>query len=634
MGIKETASTFHTSRNTVRKYARLFLSSGKSIEQLLSLSDGQLDELFGCTASRHREPSSRRIELEALLPGYVSRLSRKGMSVRKLFKEYHAEYPDGYQLSSFKRAVRQYKFHVKVIGHVEHYAADQMYIDFAGDRLEVVDEMTGETKKAEAFVAILPFSHYTYCEAVWSQRKEDLIKACENATQYFEGVPAAIVPDNLKAAVTRSDRNEPVINDDFAAFAEYYGCAVCPARVRHPKDKALVENAVKLLYRSIYLDIEGMTFSGLEELNTAVRVSLLDFNEKVMAGREVSRKEMFLQGEKDYLRPLPVKRYVMKERKLMTAGKNSYVSLFKHHYSVPKEYVGRRMTILYDTGTVEIHCGVNPVAAHDRCDIPYAYSWKKEHNLPGHYGPYDKDLEELFQRASEIDNIVLNYLREVERAMQSMTADTFLSMFLAREWDYRAQAAIARLAKNAAFRYKAYIEQIDYATNRGLDRNQMERLATLDFVHKAQNLFIAGSSGKGKSHLACALGREACKRGFRTLYANAPKLLGALKVAKVKGTLETELKKIERCQLLILDDLFIVPLDAKERPILLDIIEDRHERKSIIITSQYPSSNWYGMVGDPTIADAILDRIIHTAHTIELYGESMRKLRAKKNGKF
>ena len=108
----------------------------------------------------------------------------------------------------------------------------------------------------------------------------------------------------------------------------------------------------------------------------------------------------------------------MKERKLMTVGKNSYVSLFKHHYSVPKEYVGRRMTILYDADTVEIYCGMNLVATHDRCDIPYTYSWKKEHNLPGHYGPYDKDLEELFQRASEIDNIVLNYLQEVERVMQ------------------------------------------------------------------------------------------------------------------------------------------------------------------------------------------------------------------------
>ena len=160
IGIKETASTFHISRNTVRNYVRLFLSSGKSIEQLLSLPNGQLDELFGCTDTRHREPSSKRIELEALLPGYVSRLSRKGMSVRKLFKEYHTEYPDGYQLSSFKRIVSEYRFHIKVVGHVEHYAAEQMYIDFAGDRLEVVDEMTGETKKSEVFVAILPFSHY------------------------------------------------------------------------------------------------------------------------------------------------------------------------------------------------------------------------------------------------------------------------------------------------------------------------------------------------------------------------------------------------------------------------------------------------------------------------------------------
>ena len=157
MGIKETASTFHTSRNTVRKYVRLFLSSGKSIEQFLSLSNEQLHEMFGCTESRHRDSSSRQIELKALLPGYVSRLTQKGTSVRKLFKEYHAEYPEDYQLSSFKRAVRQYKFHIKVVGHVEHYAADQMYIDFAGDRREVVDEMTGETKKAEVFVASLPF---------------------------------------------------------------------------------------------------------------------------------------------------------------------------------------------------------------------------------------------------------------------------------------------------------------------------------------------------------------------------------------------------------------------------------------------------------------------------------------------
>ena len=180
---------------------------------------------------------------------------------------------------------------------------------------------------------------------------------------------------------------------------------------------------------------------------------------------------------------------------------------------------------------------------------------------------------------------------------QSMTPDSFLSMLLAREWDWRAQAAIARLTRNASFRYKAYMEEIDYTVSRGLDRNQMERLATLDFVRQGTNLFITGSAGTGKSFLACALGHEACKRGIRTLYGNAAKLLGALKVAKVRNCLESELTKIERCQLLILDDLFLVPLDAKERPILLDIIEDWHERKSIVTTSQYPPSIWYDRWG-------------------------------------
>lgn len=418
MGINETANTFHISRNTVRKYVRLFISSGKTTDQLLTLSEEHLRGMFGCKEFRNREPSQRQIELDALIPGYVARLSRKGMTVRKLFKEYREAYPDGFQESAFKRAVRQYRVHSKVVGHVEHYAADQMYVDFAGDKLEVVDEMTGEVKKAEMFVAILPFSHYTYCEAVWSQRKEDLIKACQNAFQYFEGVTAAIVPDNLKAAVTMSDRNEPVINEEFAAFAEHYGCAVYPARVRHPKDKALVENAVKLLYRSVYLDIEGMVFHSLEALNTAIHISLLDFNEKPMAGREISRRDMFLRGEKDFLRPLPERPFLMKERKLMTVGKNCYVSLFKHHYSVPREHVGKRVVILYDADIVEIYCGLNHIATHERCDIPYTYSWKKEHNLPGHYGPYDKDLEDLFTKAAAIDNIVLNYLREVEHVMQ------------------------------------------------------------------------------------------------------------------------------------------------------------------------------------------------------------------------
>lgn len=205
-----------------------------------------------------------------------------------------------------------------------------MYIDYAGDKLEIVEEQTGEVRKVEVFVATLPCSHYTYCEAVWSQKKEDLIVACENALHFFGGVPKAVVPDNLKSAVIRSDRNEPVINDDFAAMAEFYDMAVYPARVRRPKDKALVENAVKLMYRSVYVDIEGQIFHNLESLNIAIRTSLEAFNSRRLSGRKESRQELFEEMEKDFLRPLPTARYQMKSRKSATVMANSFVMLREH----------------------------------------------------------------------------------------------------------------------------------------------------------------------------------------------------------------------------------------------------------------------------------------------------------------
>lgn len=171
------------------------------------------------------------------------------------------------------------------------------------------------------------------------------------------------------------------------------------------------------------------------------------------------------------------------------------------------------------------------------------------------------------------------------------------------------------------------MEDIDYETPRNLNKNQLERLATLDFVRDGQNIFITGPSGTGKSTIAEAIAHRGCENGIRTYYASAPKLMNKLKGAKTKGTYDVEIRKMEKSSILVLDDLFIIGLDAKERAILLDIIEDRHGRKSMIITSQIPISEWYDAIGDPTMADAILDRIVHTAHRIELTGESMRKIK-------
>ena len=186
-----------------------------------------------------------------------------------------------------------------------------------------------------------------------------------------------------------------------------------PARVRHPKDKALVENAVKLMYRSVYVDLEGQIFHNLESLNEAILRSLEKFNARNLTRRKESRRQLFEAVERDNLRPLPANRYQMRQRAVATVQRNSYVTLHKHHYSVPVQYVGKRVELVYDTDTIDIFHGFTHVATHHRNDTPYEYTTKPSHNLPGRKGSCESDIAELLSRAAQIDNIVLHYLRAV-----------------------------------------------------------------------------------------------------------------------------------------------------------------------------------------------------------------------------
>lgn len=183
-------------------------------------------------------------------------------------------------------------------------------------------------------------------------------------------------------------------------------------------------------------------------------------------------------------------------------------------------------------------------------------------------------------------------------------------------------------------RYNASLEQIDFLIDRGLDKNEVHRLASLDFVGEHKDLFITGSTGTGKSYLATALGYQACQQGYRVMYVNTAKLMGQLKLAKTKGTVLSDLKRIERMDVLILDDFGLQPFDAQSRIALLDVIEDRHQKHSTIITSQIPVKEWYDVIGEKTIADAVLDRIVHQALRVELFGESIRKRKTKSGGAY
>ncbi|MBK9391735.1 MAG: IS21-like element helper ATPase IstB [Bacteroidia bacterium] len=214
---------------------------------------------------------------------------------------------------------------------------------------------------------------------------------------------------------------------------------------------------------------------------------------------------------------------------------------------------------------------------------------------------------------------------------EQLTADEMTAMLVDSEWDDRHNRSIERTTKNARFRYKATIEQLDYRSQRGLDKNHIQRLADGKYITQNENILITGPTGTGKSFLASALGHQACGQRFKVLYANATRLFAQLKMAKADGSAIREFAKIEKQDLFILDDFGIQPFDQASRTSLLEILEDRHGKRSIIITSQLPVKQWYEVIGEKTVADAILDRILHHAQRIELKGESLRKNQHKKS---
>jgi|ERR1019366_3767748 DNA replication protein DnaC len=208
---------------------------------------------------------------------------------------------------------------------------------------------------------------------------------------------------------------------------------------------------------------------------------------------------------------------------------------------------------------------------------------------------------------------------------EDYTADEMVSSLIQSEWDDRKNRSVERQLKNAKFRYKASIEDFHFHTDRNVDRNQIMRFGDCSFINKFENILITGSTGTGKSYIASAIGHQACGLGFKVLYWNASKLMAKLKQSKGDFSYIKEVAKIERQNLLILDDFGLHPFDAQGRAMLMEIIEDRHGKNSTIVVSQVPVNKWYEIIGEQTVADAILDRIVHGAHRLELKGESMRK---------
>lgn len=386
---------------------------GLKPEDIDQRSDAELELLF--SQGKTEELSPKVMALYDFFPKMDRDLKKVGVTIRLMWERYIALHKGGFQESQFRHYYRMWSKQVDPVMHIDHKCGDKMYVDYAGKTLSITDKSTGEEIEVQFFVAILGGSQYTYAECSMSQQKQDFVHSVENAMLYFEGAPAAIVPDNLKSAVTKSSRYEPTINETLEDLAEHYDTTILPARAYKPRDKSLVEGAVKILYRRIYTQIQDKKLYSVEELNREVWHHLNSHNERKLTGRPYSRKELFVEDEKPTLRPLPLLRFEIKCQSFATVMKNGHVLLGqdKSYYSVPYTYIRKKVKLLYTSSTVEIFYKYNRIALHKRNYKPYSYTTASDHLASTHRFVAEWSASRFLDWAGSIDPAVGEYVLRV-----------------------------------------------------------------------------------------------------------------------------------------------------------------------------------------------------------------------------
>lgn len=353
-------------------------------------------------------------------PDFTKELKRVGVTRQILWEEYVEENPGGYSYTQFCHHFQVWQNMSEVTMHIEHKAGDKLFVDFAGKKLFITDRVTGEVKEVEVFVAILGASQLVYVEASMSQKKEEWIRLNENAIRYIGGVPRAIVPDCLKSAVTKTDRYEPDINPEYLDFARHYDLTILPARPAKPKDKALVEGAVRISYSWIYAKLRDRIFFSLEELNAAILELLETFNARTMQRPGISRRELFNDIEKEELKPLPAERYELKKYKTLTVQFNYHIYLSddNHYYSVPYRYKGRKVEVFFTERAVEVYSGNVRIAAHLRNIRKNGYTTERNHMPESHKWEDNWNPEKLTNMAKVKGDAVATVVEAVLASRQ------------------------------------------------------------------------------------------------------------------------------------------------------------------------------------------------------------------------
>lgn len=468
---RKIASVLGISRNTVNQYISWLAASDYGVNEILSFNDGKLREIFPSRTTIKNE------RFDALMryfeQGKAAR-NHPGFTFLHHYEEYRQLVEDPYGYTQFLEHF--HRIYARSAGSMklEHLPGHEVFIDFAGTKIEVVDKDTGEIRKAEIFVSVLPFSLFTYVEACWSQKREDLIFCMNNMLQFFEGVPKAVVSDNLRSAVSRASKYEPEINRSLKEFARHYDCVINPARAYSPQDKALVENAVQLSYQRIYYPLREMTFFSLEDLNSEIRKLLVNYNNMLFKRKEASRRELFQSIERGSLKPLPAGIYQLRDYTRAKVQKIGYVyfSPDKSYYSVPYRYIGKSTQIHYTRDIVEVYHYHERIAFHKRSSLKGNYNTIKEHLSSTHRKYLDWSPEYFKKQAAVLGPNVL-----------ACVNDLFIESDYP-ETAYKRAMGIIQLSKgygrdrlDAACNRAIYAKAVSYNRIKNILENNLDRVA-------------------------------------------------------------------------------------------------------------------------------------------------------------
>jgi transposase/ribosomal protein S19 len=452
VAIREIVRRVGISRNSVRGYLRVLEGKDHTSEKALA-ENAYKNEQQDAQTKRH-------YNLIQHFVAHVRELSKPGVTRQLLWTEYLLLHPDGYGYSQYCYHLTGWLNRQDLSMHLEYTPGDLMMIDFAGKKFHYTDRETGKAIPCEVFVGILPYSGMIFCYAVASQQTADFITCINRMLRFYGGAPKTILCDNLKTAVIKSDKYEPVFTDVCHQLSAHYRTTFSATRPYEPRDKAMVEKAVSIIYNNIYGPLRNDVFHSMEEVNRSFNERLVLLNDKSYKGSPHSRKYFFDGQERQTLGSLPIEPLSLKKVSTLTVQRNYHVQIREHnrYYSVPYQYVGKKVQVHYDTQSVEVYCDYERIALHHHNSYVKAYYTLPEHMPPNHQAMQERkgwNREDLLQQARKLGDGI------------GKAAALILDAHFYKEQNYKSCFGMMML------RNKYGLSRLEAACNRALQGNRV-----------------------------------------------------------------------------------------------------------------------------------------------------------------